>query len=133
MKRLIALALLASLGLARVEVTNQPVVIVPFVPVITVSAPVITINTEFRISLIPNLVVIERVPEPTGVVVVYRSSNVANVYGYHHRDLSQRGWVRVKYQAKNGRYKSEYRRGKARAKLEVWDKRGRVEVKVREG
>lgn len=132
MKRFLALALLGSLAFARVEITSQPVVIVPVLPVITVSAPVITISTEFRISLIPNVVVIERVPQPSGVVVVYRSSNAVNVYNYHDRDLSRRGWVRVKYQAKNGRYNSEYRRGKAKAKLEVWDKRGRVEVKVRE-
>ena len=132
MKRFLALALLGSLAFARVEITSQPVVIVPVLPVITVSAPVITISTEFRISLIPNVVVIERVPQPSGVVVVYRSSNAVNVYNYHDRDLSRRGRVRVKYQAKNGRYNSEYRRGKAKAKLEVWDKRGRVEVKVRE-
>jgi hypothetical protein len=127
MKRFLAASVLLSLALARVEVTTQPIF-----PIVTVSAPVITISTQFRISLVPNIVVIEREPEPDGVVVVYRSSRVRDVYSYHDRDLSRRGWVRTRYQAGRDGYRAEYRRGKAKARLEVRDRRGRVEVKVRE-
>ncbi|MER3555655.1 MAG: hypothetical protein C4331_15305 [Meiothermus sp.] len=122
MKRLLPLLFLASFGLAQVQIQIQ-------VP----PPPVITVSTEVRVSLVPSLVVIEREPQPQGIVVVYRSSRAYDVYRYHHRDLVGRGWVRVKYQGRGGFYKSEYRRGRAKAKLEVRDRRGRVEVKVREG
>lgn len=69
----------------------------------------------------------ERIPEPQGFVVLYRSSRVDEVCAHHHRDLVARGWTRVKYQVGNGRYKSEYRKGRARAKLEVRERRGRIE------
>jgi len=119
---------LLSLALARVEVTAQPIF-----PIVTVGTPVITITTQFKISLVPNIVVIEREPQPDGVVVVYQSRRVADVYAYHDRDLARRGWVRTRYQARGDSYRAEYRRGKAKARLEVHDRRGRVEVRVRQG
>jgi hypothetical protein len=100
---------------------------------ITVSVPVLTVTGELRISLVPNLVVVQRVPEPQGIVVVYVANRIDQVFIYHDRDLRARGWQRVKYESKKDGYKAEYRRGKAKARLEVKDKKGRVEVKVKEG
>ncbi|WP_297854728.1 hypothetical protein [Meiothermus sp.] len=119
---LVAMLVLGSVALAQIRVTLEA----PPPPTLVVSADV-------RITLVPGVVVVERVPEPQGILVVYQSSRVAEVYAYHHRDLVARGWTRVKYQAGDGRYKSEYRRGRAKAKLEVRDRRGRIEVRVKEG
>lgn len=122
MKWFVAVLVLSSIALAQIRVTLE-----------TPPPPTITLSADVRIALVPGLVVVERVPEPQGIIVVYRSSRVAEVYAYHHRDLVARGWTRVKYQAGDGRYKSEYRRGRAKAKLEVRDRRGRIEVRVKEG
>jgi len=100
---------------------------------ITLYGPSITLSAELRITLVPNLVVVQRFPEPQGVVVVYQTSRLEPVFGYHDRDLRARGWQRVKYEYKKGSYKAEYRRGKGKARLEVKDKKGRVEVRVKEG
>ncbi len=122
MKWFVAVFVLSSMALAQIRVTLE-----------APPPPILTISAEVRIALVPGLVVVERVPEPQGIVVVYRSSRVAEVYAHHHRDLVARGWTRVKYQAGEGRYKSEYRRGRAKARLEVRDRRGRIEVRVKEG
>ncbi|RDI96499.1 hypothetical protein DV704_01380 [Meiothermus sp. QL-1] len=122
MKWLFALALVSSLALAQIRVSVE-----------TLPPPTLTLSAELRVTLVPGVVVVERVPEPQGILVVYRSSRAAEVYEHHHRDLVARGWVRVKYQAEEGRYKAEYRRGKAKAKLEVRDQRGRIEVRIKEG
>ena len=37
------------------------------------------------------------------------------------------------YEVKKGEWKAEYRKGKAKAKLSVKDKKGRVEVRLKEG
>jgi len=118
---LAATLLWSSLALAQIRVDVQ-------LPV-----PVIVVTSELRVSLVPNVVVVEQVREPQGIVVVYRSSQPSNAFAYHDRDLQSRGWTRVKYQAKGGRYHAEYRRGRAKAKLEVRDRKGQVEVRVREG
>jgi hypothetical protein len=118
---LTTLALWGSLALAQIRVDIQ-------LPI-----PVIVVTTELRVSLVPNVVVVEQVREPQGILVVYGSSQPSSTFAYHDRDLRSRGWTRVKYQAKGGRYRAEYRRGRAKAKLEVRDSRGRVEVRVREG
>lgn len=120
MKWFVAMLVLGSLAFAQIRVTLE-----------TPPPPTLTIHADLRITLVPNLVVVERVPEPQGILVVYRSSRVAEVYDYHHRDLTARGWTRVKYQARGSEYKAEYRKGRAKAKLEVRDRRGRVEVKVK--
>jgi hypothetical protein len=39
----------------------------------------------------------------------------------------------VKYEVKKDEWKAEYRKGKAKAKLSVKDKKGRVEVRLKEG
>jgi hypothetical protein len=39
----------------------------------------------------------------------------------------------VKYEVKKDEWKAEYRKGKAKAKLPVKDKKGRVEVRLKEG
>jgi hypothetical protein len=93
----------------------------------------ITVTGELRISLVPSLVVVQRIPEPQGIVVVYVASRIDEVFIYHDRDLRARGWQRVKYEPKKGAYKAEYRRGKAKARLEVKDKKGRIEVRFKEG
>lgn len=120
MRGLLILLVLGSLAFAQIRVALE-------------APPTLTISADVRITLVPGLVVEERVPEPQGIVVVYRFSRVAEVYAYHHRDLVARGWTRVQYQAGNGHYKSEYRKGRAKAKLEVRDRRGRIEVRVKEG
>ncbi len=121
MKRFLPLFMLASVGLAQIQIN------------IEIPPPaIITITTAFQIALMPSLVVIERDPEPQGIVVVYRSNRPYDVYTYHDRDLERRGWVRVGYRARGGGYESEYRRGRARARLEVEDRHGRVRVKVHE-
>lgn len=122
MKWFIAMLALGSVAFAQIRVTLE-----------APPPPTLVISADVRIALVPGIVVVERVPEPQGILVVYRSSRVAEVYTYHHRDLVARGWTRVKFQASDGRYKSEYRRGRAKAKLEVRDRRGRVEVRVKEG
>lgn len=122
MRGLFILLVLGSVAFAQIRVTLE-----------APPPPTLTISADVRITLVPGLVVVERVPEPQGIVVVYRSSRVAEVYDYHHRDLVARGWTRVKYQVGNGQYKSEYRKGRAKAKLEVRDRRGRIEVQVKEG
>jgi hypothetical protein len=115
-------ALLFALAFAQIRVTLE-----------TPPPPTITVSADVQISLVPGIVVVERTPEPQGIVVVYRSSQLAQVYAHHHRDLVSRGWTRVKYQAGEGSYKSEYRKGRAKAKLEVRDRRGRIEVRIKEG
>jgi len=114
--------LLSSTAFAQIRVTLE-----------TPPPPTITVSADVQISLVPGIVVVERTPEPQGIVVVYRSSQLAQVYAHHHRDLVCRGWTRVKYQAGEGSYKSEYRKGRAKAKLEVRDRRGRIEVRIKEG
>jgi hypothetical protein len=100
---------------------------------IEIQVPVVVVTTQIQVSLAPNLVVIERVREPQGVLVVYRTSRVSTVFVHHDRDLRARGWVRVRYEARADRYRCEYRRGRAKARLEVRDRRGnRIEVRVRE-
>jgi hypothetical protein len=122
MKGFVAVLVLSSIALAQIRVTLE-----------APSPPTITISADVRIALVPGLLVVERVAEPQGIVVLYRSSRVAEVYAHHHRDLVARGWTRVKYQAEDGRYRSEYRKGRAKTKLEVRDRRGRVEVRLKEG
>ncbi|GEM84576.1 MAG: hypothetical protein KatS3mg074_873 [Meiothermus sp.] len=122
MKWFVAMLVLGSVAFAQIRVTLE-----------APPPPTLVISTDVRIALVPGVVVVERVPEPQGILVVYRSSRVAEVYAHHHRDLVARGWTRVKYQAAEGRYKSEYRRGRAKAKLEVRNHRGRIEVRVKEG
>ncbi len=122
MKRWLALLVLASVALAQIRITVE-----------TPPPPTLVVGAEVRIGLVPGVVVLERVPEPQGIRVVYQSSRVAEVYAHHHRDLVARGWTRVKYQVKEGRYQAEYRRGRAKAKLEVREHKGRIEVRVKEG
>lgn len=122
MKGLLVLLVLGSLAFAQIRVTLE-----------APPPPILTISADVQITLVPGLVVVERVPEPQGIVVVYHSNRVAEVYAYHHRDLVARGWSRVKYQVGKGHYKSEYRKGRAKAKLEVRDRQGRIEVRVKEG
>lgn len=121
MKLILPLVLLVSSGLAQVQLQIQ----VPAAP--------IQVSAGIQVSLVPALVVVERQPEPQGIVVVYRSHQVYEVYRHHDRDLERRGWVRTKYRAKGGVYVAEYRRGKAKARLEVRGQHGRVRVKVHEG
>ncbi len=52
--------------------------------------PVVVISTNVQIGLVPNLVVIERVREPQGVLVVYRSNRTSTVFVHHDRDLRSR-------------------------------------------
>ncbi|PZA06735.1 hypothetical protein EWH23_09160 [Meiothermus sp. PNK-Is4] len=118
---LIVVLLWSSLALAQIRVDVQ------------LPLPVIVVTGELRVGLVPNVVVVEQVREPQGIVVVYRSSQPYNTFVYHDRDLRDRGWTRVKYQAKGGHYRAEYRRGRTKAKLEVQDRKGRVEVRIREG
>lgn len=122
MKFLVLLVLMASFGLAQMQIQIQ----LPAAPVIQVSAGV-------QVSLVPALVVLERQPEPQGMVVVYQSRQAYRVYRHHDHDLEQRGWVRTKHWVRGGVYVSEYRRGKAKARLEVRGRQGRVRVRVREG
>lgn len=123
MKRLIAALLIVASSSALAQVRIQ----------IDVPIPVVVVTTNINISLVPNLVVVERVREPQGVLVVYRSSRPSTVFVHHDRDLRARGWVRVKYEARSDRYRCEYRRGRAKARLEVRDQRNdRVEVRVHE-
>lgn len=90
----------------------------------------LSVTASLSVSLFPQ-VVVERVPEPQGLVVVYNYSRPEAVFRYHDEDLRRRGWVRVKYEVKKGEWKAEYRKGKA--KLSVKDKKGQVEVRLKEG
>lgn len=91
----------------------------------------LSVTASLSVSLFPQAVVVERVPEPQGLVVVYNYSRPEAVFRYHDEDLRRRGWVRVKYEVKKGEWKAEYR--KAKAKLSVKDKKGQVEVRLKEG
>jgi hypothetical protein len=121
MKRLLAMLLILASSTTFAQVR------------IEIQVPVVVVTTNVQISLVPNVVVIERVREPQGVLVVYRSNRTSTVFYHHDRDLRSRGWVRVKYQTRSDGYRCEYRRGRAKARLEVRDRRGnRIEVKVHE-
>ncbi|WP_135257782.1 hypothetical protein [Thermus caldilimi] len=91
------------------------------------------ITATLSFNLFPQAVVVERLPEPQGLLVVYRYSQAEAIFRYHDADLRRRGWVRVKYEVKKDEWKAEYKKGKAKAKLSVKDKKGRVEVRLREG
>ncbi len=93
----------------------------------------IRVSADLTIRLFPQLVVVERVPEPSGIVVVYQGSQAESVFRFHDQDLRARGWQRVKYEVKKNEWKAEYRKGKAKASLSVKDKKGRIEVRVKEG
>ncbi|MCS7059019.1 MAG: hypothetical protein NZ849_04605 [Meiothermus sp.] len=121
--------LLALTGLALVSFSWGQIRVTVEAP----PPPVLVISAELRVALAPGVAVVERATEPQGILVVYRSDRIAEVYEHHHRDLTNRGWVRVKHQVSPGRYKSEYRRGNAKARLEVQERRGRLEVRVKEG
>lgn len=93
----------------------------------------IRVSADLTIRLFPQLVVVERVPEPSGIVVVYQGSQAESVFRFHDQDLRARGWQRVKYEVKKNEWEAEYRKGKAKASLSVKDKKGRIEVRVKEG
>ncbi len=121
MKRLLVTLLIVASSTALAQIQIQ------------VQVPVIVISTNVQIGLVPNLVVIERVREPQGVLVVYRSNRTSTVFVHHDRDLRSQGWVRVRYQTRSDGYRCEYRRGRAKARLEVRDRRSnRIEVRVHE-
>jgi hypothetical protein len=92
----------------------------------------VRVSGSLSFNLFPQAVV-ERVAEPQGIVVVYNTSKAEAIFRYHDEDLRRRGWVRVKYEVKKDEWKAEYRKGKAKAKLSVKDKKGRVEVRLKEG
>jgi hypothetical protein len=100
---------------------------------VQVQLPSITVSAELSISLVPNIVVVEQIPEAQGIVVVYTADDALTLFNYHDADLRSRGWEQMKYEMKKDGYKAEYRRGKAKAKLEVKDKHGQIEVKLKEG
>ncbi|AEV15808.1 hypothetical protein TCCBUS3UF1_7600 [Thermus sp. CCB_US3_UF1] len=93
----------------------------------------VRLSATLAFDLFPQGVVVERVAEPRGMVVVYNFSRAEAVFRHHDEDLRRRGWVRVKYEVKKGEWKAEYRKGKAKATLSVKDKKGRVEVRLKEG
>jgi hypothetical protein len=93
----------------------------------------VQVSGSLSFNLFPQAVVVERVAEPQGIVVVYNASKAEAIFRYHDEDLRRRGWVRVKYEVKKDEWKAEYRKGKAKAKLSVKDKKGRVEVRLKEG
>jgi hypothetical protein len=93
----------------------------------------VQVSGSLSFNLFPQAVVVERVVEPQGIVVVYNASKAEAIFRYHDEDLRRRGWVRVKYEVKKDEWKAEYRKGKAKAKLSVKDKKGRVEVRLKEG
>jgi len=93
----------------------------------------IRVTAELSFGLFPQAVVVERVAEPKGILVVYTASQAEAVFRHHDLDLRRRGWVRVKHEVKKGEWKAEYRKGNAKAKLSVKEKKGRVEVRLKEG
>jgi hypothetical protein len=93
----------------------------------------VQVSASLSFNLFPQAVVVERVAELQGIVVVYNASKAEAIFRYHDEDLRRRGWVRVKYEVKKDEWKAEYRKGKAKAKLSVKDKKGRVEVRLKEG
>jgi hypothetical protein len=93
----------------------------------------VRVSGSLTFNLFPQAVVVERVSEPQGILVVYSSSKAEAIFRYHDEDLRRRGWVRVKYEVKKAGWKAEYRKGKAKASLSVKDKKGRVEVRLKEG
>ena len=56
------------------------------------------ITATLSFNLFPQAVVVERLPEPQGLVVVYRYAQAGAIFRYHDEDLRRRGWVRVKYE-----------------------------------
>ncbi|WP_117237262.1 hypothetical protein [Thermus sediminis] len=93
----------------------------------------VRVSGSLTFELFPQAVVVERVSEPQGVLVVYRFSRAEAIFRYHDEDLRRRGWVRTKYEVKKDEWKAEYRKGRAKAKLSVKDKKGRIEVRLKEG
>ncbi|GAA6740061.1 hypothetical protein Thermus77359_02450 [Thermus oshimai] len=91
----------------------------------------VQLSASLSVTLFPQAVVVERILEPQGVVVVYQARGAEAIFRYHDEDLRRRGWVRVKYEVKKDEWKAEYRKGKAKARLSVKDKKGRVEVRLR--
>jgi len=93
----------------------------------------VQLSASLAFNLFPQAVVVERVAEPQGIVVVYNASRAEAIFRYHDEDLRRRGWVRVKYEVKKNEWKAEYKKGRAKATLSVKDKKGRVEVRLKEG
>ncbi|MGC8904374.1 hypothetical protein [Thermus sp.] len=105
-----------------------------FLPFLAVAwALEVRLTATLAFDLFPQAVVVERVAEPQGILVVYSYSRPEAIFRYHDEDLRRRGWVRVKYEVKKNEWKAEYRKGKAKATLSVKDKKGRVEVRLKEG
>ena len=93
----------------------------------------VRVSGSLTFNLSPQTVVVERVVEPKGILVVYNASRAEAIFRYHDEDLRRRGWVRVKYEVKKNEWKAENKKGRAKATLSVKDKKGRVEVRLKEG
>lgn len=94
-----------------------------------------SVTASSSVSPFPQGVVVERVPEPQGLVTVYSYSrpDLEAIFRYYDEDLRRRGWVPVKYEVEINEWEAEYRKGNAKVKLSVKNKKGRVEVRLKEG
>ncbi|MGQ9510679.1 MAG: hypothetical protein ACUVS9_02040, partial [Thermaceae bacterium] len=64
------------------------------------SALALEVGVDLSIRLFPELVVVEKLPEPSGIAVVYEGSRAEAVFRFHDQDLRARGWQRVKLEVK---------------------------------
>lgn len=77
----------------------------------------------YFISPVPGYWVAWEERDDTEYSVAYRGGDVEQIFSYYHRDLTSKGWVKVRFKSKGGKknpaYEAEYRRGGDRLEVRV--------------
>ncbi|GIW31249.1 MAG: hypothetical protein KatS3mg071_1423 [Meiothermus sp.] len=75
--------------------------------------------------------------DDTEYSVAYRGGDVEQIFGYYHRDLTSKGWVKVRFKSRKGKknpaYEAEYRRGGDRLEVRVAPRGAEMIVKLEWG
>ncbi|MBF6594598.1 MAG: hypothetical protein IVW51_09135 [Thermaceae bacterium] len=123
MKRALILwiGIVVSAALAQTPVRNQPL-------------PTLQITPVLLVTLYRKAPVVARAAAPQSITLLYRTTQVAQVFTYHHRDLLAHGWavVSLKEDPKSGRYQASYKKGSSRASLRVVSQAGQVSVTLKQ-
>jgi len=93
----------------------------------------------FFITPMPGYAVLWEDREDTEYRVAYRGGDLEQIFGYYHRDLLAKGWVKVKFKSmgdkksKSLAYEAEYRRGGDKLEVSVSPRGGELVVKLEWG
>ncbi|MFN3392316.1 MAG: DUF4384 domain-containing protein [Meiothermus ruber] len=75
--------------------------------------------------------------DDTEYSVAYRGGDMEQIFSYYHRDLTSKGWVKVRFKSKGGKknpaYEAEYRRGGDRLEVRVAPRGAEMIVKLEWG